>query len=128
MHIEIIWYWTFSCDFLGPFMLTFDDLSLVLIFVYQKWPSVQLLKKLPNMVQIGPNWSKLVQSVPKSTKIIQNHSNDPQLPIWVILCNLGQFWLIIFQKCLVWIVMETLQGSIEIYLVWGVTLTVIMSC
>ena len=33
LHIEIILYSTFSGDFLGPYMRTFDDLSHVKVFV-----------------------------------------------------------------------------------------------
>jgi len=33
LHIDVVLYSTFSSDFLGPYMRTFDDVSHVLIFI-----------------------------------------------------------------------------------------------
>ena len=45
LHIDIILYSTFSSDFLGPYMRTFDDISHVLIFI-QHFDLLELLEQV----------------------------------------------------------------------------------
>ena len=94
LHIEKISYSISPGDFLGPYVITFDDLSHVLISVHLYEPQCSC-KNGPKMAQNSPKWSKMVQNgqkLPKMAhifpKIIQH---NPKLPKADIVIHYGPF-------------------------------------